>query len=108
MKKSIRLTESGLVDLIQKVIKEQSPIEVYGEDTISRSEGFTNGDRRMLNAIYDVIVKGGSSGGYKTGRKRALTAIGANSFGESQKKNLNHIIEERIKEQKSKRNSGKK
>ena len=40
---------------------------------------FTSTDRRMLRARYDVLVKGGASGGYKSGRKRALTPLGYSS-----------------------------
>ena len=42
------------------------------------SEGgtFTSMDRRMLNAIYDVIVKGGAGGGYKGGRRRSIQPLG--------------------------------
>ena len=85
MKNPIKIKESDLSKLIQRVMNEQSPIEIYGEEeTLSPVKGFTHSDRRMINAIYDVVVKGGSSGGYKSGRKRSLTPIGAlPQFGES-------------------------
>lgn len=78
MKKPIKITESNLNKLIQKVMKEQVPVKVNVEEEIlSTKNDFTSADRRMLHAIYDVLVKGGSGGGYKSGRKRALTPIGA-------------------------------
>ena len=40
------------------------------------SGGFTASDRRMLRAVFDTIVGGGAAvGGYRGGRKRALTKI---------------------------------
>ena len=87
MKKPIKITEADLSKLIHRVLSEQIPMEVYDEEVISRKEGFTSKDRNMLNAIYDVLVKGGSAGGYKSGRKRSLTPIGAvPQFHESQLK----------------------
>tara|TARA_R110001599_G_scaffold243325_3_gene443098 strand:+ start:4647 stop:5066 length:420 start_codon:yes stop_codon:yes gene_type:complete len=41
------------------------------------SGGFTNKDRRMVQAIFDTIVGGGANvGGYRGGRKRALPKLG--------------------------------
>jgi len=57
-------------------IYEQS--EIYGEEEmLTTKNDFTSMDRKMLHAIYDIIVKGGAGGGYKGGRKRALAPIGA-------------------------------
>lgn len=56
----------------------QEQVEIYGEEEMLTSKNdFTSMDRKMLHAIYDVIVKGGSGGGYKGGRKRSLAPIGA-------------------------------
>jgi len=41
------------------------------------SGGFTNKDRRMVQAIFDTIVGGGANvGGYRGGRKRSLPRLG--------------------------------
>jgi len=59
---------TDIVDYLLKntgVLKEQ-----YGDGS------FASMDRRMLTAIYDVIVKGGAGGGYKGGRRRAIQPLG--------------------------------
>ena len=85
-KKTYKLTETQLVDLIEKTIKEHTEkskpklSEQYRtEERMDVRDTFTSTDRRMLSAIYDVLVKGGASGGYKSGRKRALTPLGYSS-----------------------------
>jgi len=65
----------------KKALNEQSNLDLLGEQ--SMEAGFTAHDRGMLMRIYDAIVKGGSSGGFKGGRKRAVTPLGY--MGESKK-----------------------
>ena len=64
----------------KKVLNEQLDIALDEHVEV----GFTAHDRRMLERIYDVVAKAGASGGYKGGRKRALTPIGY--MGESKKR----------------------
>jgi Fic family protein len=64
----------------KKALNEQSDFDIIDEHI---EVGFTSHDRRMLERIYDVVAKAGASGGYKGGRKRALTPIGY--MGESKK-----------------------
>jgi hypothetical protein len=45
-------------------------------DTNSRPVSFTKDDREMLQRIYDVVVRGGASGGYGGVRRRAIPALG--------------------------------
>ena len=71
MSKKIKITESNLIRIIEKMVKEEELLE----EQIGSST-FTSGDRRMLNAIYDVIVKGGAGGGYKGGRRRSIQPLG--------------------------------
>jgi len=63
----IILTETQL----NKLISEQEYI-----DTNSRPVSFTKDDREMLQRIYDVVVRGGASGGYGGVRRRAIPALG--------------------------------
>ncbi len=63
----IILTETQL----NKLISEQEYI-----DTNSRPVSFTEDDREMLQRIYDVVVRGGASGGYGGVRRRAIPALG--------------------------------
>ena len=46
------------------------------KEQYSDGGSFTSLDRRMLSAIYDVIVKGGAGGGYKGGRRRSIQPLG--------------------------------
>jgi len=62
----IILTETQL----NKLISEQEYI-----DTNSRPVSFTEDDREMLQRIYDVVVRGGASGGYGGVRRRAIPAL---------------------------------
>jgi hypothetical protein len=48
----------------------------FVEEDYSIRDTFTAQDRRMLHAIYDVLVKGGSGGGYKGSRKRPIAPLG--------------------------------
>ena len=41
-----------------------------------RPVSFTEEDRAMLQRVYDVVVRGGSSGGYGGVRRRAIPALG--------------------------------
>jgi hypothetical protein len=96
MKSKKHVTEEELNKVIKKYLLEREneislPLEAYNEPLNLGGNGFTSKDRKILNAIYDVIVKGGASGGYKSGRKRALTAIGSiPQLGES-KNNKNEL-----------------
>jgi hypothetical protein len=63
----IILTETQL----NKLISEQEYV-----DTNSRPVSFTKDDREMLQRIYDVVVRGGASGGYGGVRRRAIPALG--------------------------------
>lgn len=63
----IRITEKQY----KEIISEQSWAE--GE---SRPVSFTEEDREMLSRIYDVVVRGGSAGGYGGVRRRAIPALG--------------------------------
>ena len=47
------------------------------ENMGSRPVSFTEEDRQMLERIYDVVVRGGASGGYGGVRRRAIPALGA-------------------------------
>lgn len=55
----------------EKILSEQSWDE--GEN---RPVSFTEEDREMLERIYDVVVRGGSAGGYGGVRRRAIPALG--------------------------------
>ncbi len=63
----IILTETQL----NKLISDQE----Y-ENMGSRPISFTEEDREMLERIYDVVVRGGASGGYGGVRRRAIPALG--------------------------------
>jgi len=72
--KVTKIDSTQLRSLIKEVIKEQSWKE---EDESSRPVSFTEQDRAMLSHIYDVVVLGGSKGGYGGGRLRAIPALGS-------------------------------
>ena len=72
--KVTKIDSTQLRSLIKEVIKEQSWKE---EDKSSRPVSFTEQDRAMLSHIYDVVVLGGSKGGYGGGRLRAIPALGS-------------------------------
>lgn len=72
--KVTKIESTQLRSLIKEVIKEQSWKE---EDETSRPVSFTEQDRAMLSHIYDVVVLGGSKGGYGGGRLRAIPALGS-------------------------------
>ena len=55
---------------LQLVIIKKDPT---GEN---RPVSFTEEDREMLERIYDVVVRGGSAGGYGGVRRRAIPALG--------------------------------
>ena len=80
MSKKIKITESNLIKIIEKMVKEEDLLQEQKNGvTINEDLGsttFTSMDRRMLNAIYDVIVKGGAGGGYKGGRRRSIQPLG--------------------------------
>tara|TARA_R110002012_G_scaffold266958_1_gene450575 strand:- start:1117 stop:1521 length:405 start_codon:yes stop_codon:yes gene_type:complete len=59
-------SEEGVLSIHEQSIPE---IEI--------SKGFTQADRKLLNRIYDAVVGGGASGGFKGGRKRQLAALGS-------------------------------
>ena len=59
-------------DIVDYLLKNTGALQ----EQHSSSTSFGAMDRRMLNAIYDVIVKGGAGGGYKGGRRRALQPLG--------------------------------
>lgn len=63
----IRITEKQY----KQIITEQS-----WSDEESRPVSFTEEDREMLSRIYDVVVRGGSAGGYGGVRRRAIPALG--------------------------------
>ena len=73
--KVTKIDNTQLRSLIKEVIKEQSWKE--GEDDPNRPVSFTEQDRAMLSHIYDVVVLGGSKGGYGGGRLRAIPALGS-------------------------------
>ena len=59
-------------NIIKEVIAEQS----WAEEIDNKPVSFTAEDREMLTRIYDVVVRGGSAGGYGGVRRRALPALG--------------------------------
>jgi len=69
--KTIKLTESDLQRIVKSVVNESA----WSEEE-SRPVSFTSEDREMLRRIYDVVVRGGSAGGYGGVRKRAIPALG--------------------------------
>ena len=76
MKKKItKIDNTQLRSLIKEVIKEQTWKD--GEDDPNRTVSFTEQDRAMLSHIYDIVVLGGSKGGYGGGRLRAIQALGS-------------------------------
>lgn len=70
--KTIKLKESDLQSIVKDVMSESA----WSEEE-SRPVSFTSEDREMLRRIYDVVVRGGSAGGYGGVRKRAIPALGA-------------------------------
>ena len=70
--KTIKLKESDLQRIVKSVVNESA----WSEEE-SRPVSFTSEDREMLRRIYDVVVRGGSAGGYGGVRKRAIPALGA-------------------------------
>ena len=71
-KKTVKTNKKELRHLIKEVIAEQS----WAEEIESKSVSFTAEDREMLTRIYDVVVRGGSAGGYGGVRRRAIPALG--------------------------------
>ena len=69
--KTIKLTESDIKRIVKSVVNESA----WSEEE-SRPVSFTSEDREMLRRIYDVVVRGGSAGGYGGVRKRAIPALG--------------------------------
>tara|TARA_A200000159_G_C7189215_1_gene283048 strand:+ start:287 stop:721 length:435 start_codon:yes stop_codon:yes gene_type:complete len=69
--KTIKLKESDLQRIVKSVVNESA----WSEEE-SRPVSFTSEDREMLRRIYDVVVRGGSAGGYGGVRKRAIPALG--------------------------------
>ena len=59
-------------NIIKEVIAEQS----WAEEIDNKPISFTAEDREMLTRIYDVVVRGGSAGGYGGVRRRAIPALG--------------------------------
>lgn len=70
--KTIKLKEKDLQSIVKSVMNESA----WSEEE-SRPVSFTSEDREMLRRIYDVVVRGGSAGGYGGVRKRAIPALGA-------------------------------
>ena len=56
---------------IEKLLSDQ---EI--ENINYRPVSFTEEDRDMLQRIYDIVVRGGASGGYGGVRRRAIPALG--------------------------------
>ena len=71
--KSIENRRTELRSLIKEVITEQA----WSEDIESTTVSFTAEDREMLTRIYDVVVRGGSAGGFGGVRRRAIPALGS-------------------------------
>lgn len=61
-------------NIIKEVIEEQAWMEKEEKDV--KPVSFTSEDREMLTRIYDVVVRGGSAGGYGGVRRRAIPALG--------------------------------
>tara|TARA_R100000664_G_C2759888_1_gene150247 strand:- start:9888 stop:10292 length:405 start_codon:yes stop_codon:yes gene_type:complete len=63
----------------ESVRAEEGVLSIHEQATsdLEISKGFTQTDRKLLNRIYDAVVGGGASGGFKGGRKRALPSLGA-------------------------------
>jgi len=71
--KSIENRRTELRSLIKEVITEQA----WSEEIESKPVSFTAEDREMLTRIYDVVVRGGSAGGFGGVRRRAIPALGS-------------------------------
>lgn len=59
-------------DIVEYLLKNAGTLK----EQYNTSSSFTSMDRRMLNAVYDVVVKGGAGGGYKGGRRRSIQPLG--------------------------------
>ena len=68
------MAQQDLRNIIKEVIEEQAWMEEDEKDV--RPVSFTSEDREMLTRIYDVVVRGGSAGGYGGVRRRAIPALG--------------------------------
>ena len=66
------MQEKEIRNIIKEVIAEQS----WAEEIDNKPVSFTAEDREMLTRIYDVVVRGGSAGGYGGVRRRAIPALG--------------------------------
>ena len=71
--KSIENRRTELRSLIKEVITEQA----WSEEIESKPVSFTAEDREMLTRIYDVVVRGGSAGGFGGVRRTAIPALGS-------------------------------
>ena len=71
--KTIKNNREELRSLIKEVITEQA----WTEEIESKPVSFTAEDREMLTRIYDVVVRGGSAGGFGGVRRRAIPALGS-------------------------------
>ena len=75
MNRKVKKTDKKeLRTLIKQVITEQ---EWADDPQEGNPISFTSEDRAMLKMIYDVVVMGGSAGGYGGVRRRALPALGS-------------------------------
>ena len=72
-KKTVKTSREDLRNLIKEVITEQA----WSEEIESKPVSFTAEDREMLTRIYDVVVRGGSAGGFGGVRRRAIPALGS-------------------------------
>ena len=78
--KDIQIKKNQMVKFVfGKQDNEEGVLSIHEQATsdLEISKGFTQTDRKLLNRIYDAVVGGGASGGYKGGRKRALPSLGA-------------------------------
>jgi len=71
--KTVKTSREDLRNLIKEVITEQA----WSEEIESKPVSFTAEDREMLTRIYDVVVRGGSAGGFGGVRRRAIPALGS-------------------------------
>jgi hypothetical protein len=69
-------SEQDLYAFHPELKKDISLEEDFIEEDYELRDTFTATDRRMLHAIYDVLIKGGAGGGYKGGRKRSIAPLG--------------------------------
>ena len=62
----------------EDVAAEEMSLSIHEQEfDIPSPKGFTNSDRKLLNRIYDAVVGGGASGGFKGGRRRSLPSLGS-------------------------------